>query len=135
VRLSARVNYAVCEKLCLPAKASAELTLDGKGGSPPAADLDAARARVPPKVEAGSLGAVVSATSAKSWRLCLKEAPADLFVEAPEGFWVEPKREADGRCYALSLHQAPDGAKPPIDVRVTVESAAGAAETRLTLGG
>ena len=135
VRLSARVNYAVCEKLCLPAKATAELTLDGKGGSPYAADLAAARARVPAKVAPGSLGAVVSATSAKSWRLCLKEAPGDLFVEAPEGFWVEPKRQADGRCYALSLQQAPDGAKPPIEVRVTVEGASGAAETRLTLGG
>jgi hypothetical protein len=48
---------------------------------------------------------------------------------------VQPKREADGRCYALSLQQAPDGAKPPIEVRVTVESASGAQETRLTLGG
>ena len=135
VRLSARVNYAVCEKLCLPAKATAELTLDGKGASPYAADLAAARARVPEKVAAGGLGVVINATSAKSWRLCLKEAPRDLFVEAPEGFWIEPKREADGRCYALSLQQAPDGAKPPFDVRLTVESASGAAETRVTLGG
>ena len=111
------------------------MTLDGKGGSPYAADLAAARARVPAKVAPASLGAVVSATSAKSWRLCLKAAPRDLFVEAPEGFWVEPKREADGRCYALSLQQAPDGAKPPLEVRVTVEGASGAAETRLTLGG
>jgi len=135
VRLKARVDYAVCEKLCLPAKASGELTLDGKGASPYAADLAAARARVPEQVTAAGLGAVVSATSAKSWRLCLKAAPGDLFVEAPEGFWVEPKRQADRRCYALSLQQAPDGAMPPIAVRVTVESPSGAAETRLTLGG
>jgi DsbC/DsbD-like thiol-disulfide interchange protein len=135
VRLQAKVNYAVCEKLCLPAKADAELTLDGKAGSPYAADLAAARARVPAKVAPAGLGAVVSAISAKSWRLCLKTAPSELFVEAPEGFWVEPKRETDGRCYALSLQQAPDGAKPPLDVRVTVEGASGAAETHVTLGG
>jgi DsbC/DsbD-like thiol-disulfide interchange protein len=135
VRLSARVDYAVCDKLCVPAKATAELTLDGKGASPYAADLAAARARAPIKVAPAGLGAVVSTTGAKSWRLCLKAPPGDLFVEAPEGFWVQPKREADGRCYALSLQQAPDGAKPPIEVRVTIESASGARETRLTLGG
>src|SRR6185437_1096787 len=83
VRLAARVDYAVCEKLCLPAKASAELTLGGAGASPYAADLAAARARVPEKVAPAGLGAVASATSAKSWRLCLKAAPGDLFVEAP----------------------------------------------------
>ncbi len=135
VRLQAKVNYAVCEKLCLPARADAELTFDGKAGSPYAADLATMRARVPAKVAPASLGAVVSATAAKSWRLCLTAAPRELFVEAPEGYWVQPKREADGRCYALSLQQAPDGAKPPLDVRVTVEGASGAAETRLTLGG
>jgi DsbC/DsbD-like thiol-disulfide interchange protein len=135
VRLSAKVDYAVCEKLCLPAKATAELTLNAKDGSSYAADLAAARARVPGKVAAASLGAVVSPTGAKSWRLCLKDAPADLFVEASGGFWVAPKREADGRCYALTLQQAPAGAKPPIDVRVTVEGASGASETRVTLGG
>ncbi len=135
VRLVARVDYAVCEKICLPAKASAEVKLDEKGASPFGDALAQARAQVPAKVEAGKLGAVVSATGAKSWRLCLAEAPLDLFVEAPEGFWVEPKRETDRRCYALSLQQAPDGAKPPIAVSVTVERAGGAAETRVTLGG
>jgi DsbC/DsbD-like thiol-disulfide interchange protein len=135
VRLKAKVDYAVCEKLCLPAHASAEVTLDGKGASPYAADLARARALVPAKVEAAELGAVVSVTGPKSWRLCLGEAPSDLFVEAPEGFWVEPKREADGKCYTLTLQQTPDGGKPPIEVRVTVERAQGAAETKVTLGG
>ena len=135
VRLVARVNYAVCEKICLPARASAEILMGEPGVSPFADALSRARAAAPAQVEAAKLGAVVSATGAKSWRLCLAEAPLDLFVEAPEGFWVEPKREADGRCFGLSLQQAPDGAKPPIAVIVTVERAGGAAETRVTLGG
>jgi DsbC/DsbD-like thiol-disulfide interchange protein len=135
VRLSAHVNYAVCEKICLPARAQAEIVLGGPGASPFASALTQARGQVPERVAADALGAVVSATGAKSWRLCLREAPRDLFVEAPEGFWVEPKREADGRCFSLSLQQAPDGAKPPIDVGVTVERADGAAEMRVTLGG
>ncbi len=135
VRLVARVDYAVCEKICLPAKANGEIALGGEGASPFADALARARAAAPAKIEAAKLGAVVTATSAKSWRLCLGEAPRDLFVEAPEGFWVEPKAEADARCYGLSLKQAPDGAKPPFDVRVTVERAGGAAETQVRLGG
>jgi DsbC/DsbD-like thiol-disulfide interchange protein len=140
VTLKARVNYAVCEKLCLPAKADVEIVMpaikpDLAMEVPAISVLTEARARVPHVVAPSALGLTVVSRGPKAWRLCLKAAPGDLFVEAPEGFWVQPKREADGRCYALSLQQAPDGAKPPIEVRVTVESASGAQETRLTLGG
>ena len=140
VRLKAKVSYAVCEKLCLPAKANVEILLPEGGPGftmdlPPKTALTEARARVPRVVAPTALGLAVASQGPKAWRLCLKAAPRDLFVEAPEGYWVQPKRQADGRCYALSLQQAPDGAKPPIKVRVTVESASGAEETRLTLGG
>jgi DsbC/DsbD-like thiol-disulfide interchange protein len=134
VRLVAKVNYAVCEKICLPARANAALALGAAGASPYAAALDDARGRVPQRVSPEALGAAVSATGAKVWRLCLAERPRDLFVEAPEGFWVEPKREGDGRCYVLTLQQAPEGGKPPIALRVTVEGAR-AVETEVTLGG
>ena len=53
VRLVAKVNYAVCEKICLPARASAALALGAPGASPNAAALDAARGRVPQRVDAG----------------------------------------------------------------------------------
>jgi len=135
VRLVAKVDYAVCDKICLPAKANAELVLGAPGATPHAAMLGDARARVPLKVAPQALGVELTASGGKSWRLCLAQAPRDLFVEAPEGFWVEPKRESDGRCYALTLQQAPDGGKPPLAVRVTVESANGARATDLTLGG
>jgi DsbC/DsbD-like thiol-disulfide interchange protein len=135
VRLVAKVNYAVCEKICLPARANAALDLGAAGASPEAAALDEARARVPERVKPDALGAQVSATGAKAWRLCLADAPRDLFVEAPEGFWVEPKREGDGRCYSLTLQQTPDGGKPPIPLRLTVEGDKGARETQVTLGG
>jgi DsbC/DsbD-like thiol-disulfide interchange protein len=125
----------VCEKICLPARAQATLALGAPGASPDAAALAEARARVPQKVAAGALGAEVSATGDKAWRLCLAERPRELFVEAPEGFWVEPKREGDGRCYALTLQQAPEGGKPPIALRLTVEGESGARETQVTLGG
>ena len=134
VRLVAKVNYAVCEKICLPARANADLTLGAPGASPNAAALDAARGQVPERVTPEALGVQVSATGDKSWRLCLAEAPRDVFVEPPEGFWVEPKREGDGRCYGLTLQQTPEGGKPPIPLRVTIEGPR-AKETQITLGG
>ena len=133
IRLVAKVDYAVCEKVCLPAKASAEISIGSAEASPFADDLARARASVPETVPPAKLGAVVTATGAKAWRLCLSEAPRDLFAEAPVGFWIQPKREGDGRCYDLALQQAPDGAKPPIDLRVTVEGDAGAVDTHLRL--
>jgi DsbC/DsbD-like thiol-disulfide interchange protein len=131
VRLVAKVDYAVCEKICLPARAKAEI--DWPGGSD--AGLAEARAKVPKPVAVGALGVTTTATGPKSWRLCLTNAPQDLFVEAAEGVWIEPKREADGRCYALTLQQAPDDAKPPFAVRLTVEGLDGAMEMQATLGG
>jgi DsbC/DsbD-like thiol-disulfide interchange protein len=133
VRLVAKVDYAVCEKICLPAKASAEITLGGAGPSPYAEDLAKARAQAPANLAPAQLGVEVTVRSSKSWRLCLKQAPRDLFVEAPEGFWIEPKREADGRCFTMALQQAPDSAKPPISIVLTVEADAGASETQAEL--
>lgn len=135
VRLVAKVNYAVCEKICLPARANAALQLAGAGDSPYSVALDEARARIPQRVKPDALAAQVSATGGKVWRLCLAERPRELFVEAPEGFWVEPKREGDGRCYTLTLQQSPEGGKPPIALRLTVEGETGARETEVTLGG
>ncbi len=135
VRLAVHVDYGVCEKICLPARADVALTLGQAGVSPFSEALAAARAQTPAKVAPEALGAKLSPAGDKAWRLCLAEAPADLFVEAPEGYWIEPKREADGRCFSLALRQAPDGAKPPIAVRVTVERAGGAAEAAFSLGG
>jgi DsbC/DsbD-like thiol-disulfide interchange protein len=132
VRLVAKVNYAVCEKICLPARATGEIVWPGGAD----AALGEARTRVPIVRAAEALGVVTTPTGPKSWRLCLAAAPRELFVEAiPEGVWIEPKREADGRCYELTLQQAPEGAKPPYPVRLTVEGAEGASETQANLGG
>ena len=134
VHLVAHVDYGVCEKVCLPAKADVALTLPAPVASPFAEALAKARVETPEPVAPSALGAEVQGAG-NAWRLCLAQAPRDLFVEAPEGYWIAPKREADGRCYALSLRQAPEGAKPPISVRVTVEGGARAVETRLDLPG
>ena len=135
VRLAVHVDYGVCEKICLPARADATLTLGQKGVSPYQATLAQARASVPKPVAPEALGVAASPSGDKSWRLCFAAAPREMFLEAPEGFWIEPKREADGRCYGLALKQAPEGAKPPIGLRLTIKTDTGAQETRVTLGG
>jgi DsbC/DsbD-like thiol-disulfide interchange protein len=135
VRLVVTAQYGVCEKICLPAKAKAELDIGAGAGSPFADALARARAAVPARQSAASLGATVTTAGPKAWRLCLASAPRALFVEAPEGFWIEAKPEADGRCFGLSQQQAPSDAQRPIALRLTIEQEAGAAETEVKLGG
>ena len=133
VTLKLHANFAVCEKICLPAEARLMLTLPG-AGSPHAdlveAALDAAPRPIPPKV----FGDLAS-DGADGWRLC---APAeagsarDLFVEPPEGWWVSAAAtpaEAGHDCFRLTLHQAPKDAAPPVPLRLTMTGGAGPVET------
>ena len=139
VELKLKFDYAVCEKLCLPAKAELALTLPQGGASPYAAAIAAAAATVPRVSDLGALGGVLAATGANAWRLCARPEPGpprDLFVEAPEGWWFETKAasDADGRaCFALELQQKPDGAALPVTVRATLTGGAAPRELPLAL--
>src|SRR5262249_56684239 len=55
VQLRLKIDYAVCEKLCVPAKGRAELML-APGNSAHDSELSAAEARVPKQVTAGQAG-------------------------------------------------------------------------------
>jgi DsbC/DsbD-like thiol-disulfide interchange protein len=139
IELKLKFDYAVCEKLCLPAKAELELTLPQDGASPYAAGIAAAAATVPRASDLGALGGALEATGADSWRLCAKAEsgpPRDLFIEAPEGWWIatKPGADSEGRaCFALELQQKPDGAALPVNVRATVTGGAGPREFPLAL--
>src|SRR6202042_3405444 len=67
LKLSA--DFAVCEKVCLPAKAHLELKLPSAPGSPHAGAIDAAVASVPRAVQPKDFGAL-EAIGADRWRLC-----------------------------------------------------------------
>ena len=69
VTLKLNADFAVCEKVCLPAKAHLELTLPSAPGSPHAGAIDAALAAAPRAVEPKDFGAL-EALGAESWRLC-----------------------------------------------------------------
>ena len=139
VTLALDANYAVCEKICLPARAVASLGLPKGAATPWAAEIDAARAQVPVAEDAAALGVEITAQEGRNWRLCLPAAPGaprNLFVEPPAGWWLTAKADAaeEGRdCFALALKQAPADAKFPAQVRATFTGGAGAVETSVRL--
>jgi DsbC/DsbD-like thiol-disulfide interchange protein len=139
VTLKLKFDYAVCEKLCLPARAELNLTLPQGAASPYAATVAAAAAGVPRVTDLGAFGGALEATGADAWRLCVQAEPGpprDLFLEAPEGWWfaTKPDADAEGRaCFALSQQQKPDGATLPVTVRATLTGGARPREFPLAL--
>jgi DsbC/DsbD-like thiol-disulfide interchange protein len=95
VRLHMKIDYAVCEKLCVPAEGAAELTL-GPGASSRNADLLAAEGRVPKTVPAAQIGLTAKRINAAPKPLVAVDlaAPAgqavELFVEGPTPEWALP---------------------------------------------
>ena len=129
VALRLKLNYAVCEKLCVPAEAKVELAFAGapnsKDGLQPVlagapaqdAPLAAAEARVP-RIRALGEGDGLAIRSVRREagdrpHLVVEIAapgtgPVDLFAEGPTDQWALPLPEATG------------GASPPLQ-RFTVE--------------
>jgi DsbC/DsbD-like thiol-disulfide interchange protein len=139
VTLSLFVNYAVCEKICLPARATAHLRLPAEGATPTAPKIAEARARVPKAVDAAAGGFALTSMSAREWRLCwpaASKARGDLFVEPPSGWWLTTKAEPPSpghECFALTLRQAPADAVFPAAVRATVVGPNESTETMVKL--
>jgi DsbC/DsbD-like thiol-disulfide interchange protein len=140
VRLALNADFAVCEKVCVPAKARFSLTLPAGADSPYAGAIDAALALVPRPVQPKEFGAL-EAVAAVSWRLCSaqQEGPArDLFVEPPEGWWLKVASvsgENGQDCFKMTLGDKPKDAALPIAVRLTLTGGAGAVETTLETPG
>ena len=125
VKLRLKLDYAVCEALCVPAEAKAELELTGGPSSQDAA-LAAAEARVPKKPVLGegstlAIRSVRREDGAGRGRVIVDvAAPAgarvDLFVEGPTPDWALPVPKAvDGapaglQRFAFALDGAPPGA-------------------------
>ncbi len=137
VTLKLNADFAVCEKVCLPAKAQLSLTLPAAADSPYASAIDAALAAVPRAVPPKDFGAL-EATGADSWRLCAPHAagPArDLFVEPPEGWWLKvapaPGAASGQDCFTLTVGDKPKEAALPVALRLTLTGGAGAVETKI----
>ncbi|MCC6886984.1 MAG: cytochrome C biogenesis protein [Hyphomicrobiales bacterium] len=98
VTLRLRLQYAICEKLCVPVEARSELTL-ASGPATQDAALAAAEARVPQRLALGE-GNDLSVRSVRRERAVGGKERAvvdvtgprdvDLFVEGPSAHWALP---------------------------------------------
>ncbi len=135
--LALDATYAVCEKICLPAKANLTLSLPEDGSTPYAAAIEEARAATPRRVEWRALGAELASLDADDWRLCLPAEPGparDLFLETPPGWWLstKPEPKLSGRdCFAIALRDKPADGAPPLSARATITGGAGALDFTL----
>jgi len=141
VTLALKLNYAVCEKICVPAEASLRLVLPADAASSPYADAIAkAKDLIPRRVEWASLAADLTATSAKTWRLCLASqtgAKRDLFIEPPDSWWFDVKADASApagsECFRVNLMQQPADSALPVAARLTITGGQGPVETTIAL--
>ena len=128
VTLRLKLDYAVCEKLCIPAEGHAELTL-GAGDSSHDAALTAAEARVPKPVSAAAAGLSVRRANDAAKPLIavdLKaDKPVEIFVEGPTPDWALPiPKPAQGtpagrRHFNFELDGLPSGVDPKGRVELT----------------
>lgn len=96
VRLRLHLDYAVCEKICIPAQGQVALSLPAQGTTPHLTRIAQFKAQVPQSYPVGAqpqgpmLGhATWSAAEAASGQLALKldcgaEGPMQVFVEGPD---------------------------------------------------
>lgn len=144
VKLRLKLDYAICETLCVPVQAKAELALSGKPGAQDAA-LKAADARVP---KPGAWGEGAGLTFRKAWRDTTtgkprvivevgapRDADVDLFAEGPTSDWALPLPEpvagaAPGaKRFAFELDGLPSGATAQgASIKLTATSGRGVAQ-------
>jgi DsbC/DsbD-like thiol-disulfide interchange protein len=146
VTLRLKLEYAVCEKLCIPAEGRAELTL-GDGDSAQNAALTDAEARVPTPATAAQLDLKAKRVNSGLKPLVFVDlaAPSDkaieLFVEGPSREWALPiPQPAQGapagrRHFCFELDGLPPGVDPktPFELTFTVVDGDRAVEVKTHL--
>jgi DsbC/DsbD-like thiol-disulfide interchange protein len=123
VMLALKVDYAVCEKLCVPADGKAALTLTGEPGRHDET-LRHAESLVPKAATVGDNGTPgIRMVKREGARVIVDVAaptgvPVDLFAEGPAADWALPVPSpiagapAGQQRFAFELDGLPPGAKP-----------------------
>jgi DsbC/DsbD-like thiol-disulfide interchange protein len=146
VTLRAKIDYAVCEMLCVPVEANVELTLAAGGADNGA--LVAAEAHVPKPVAAAEAGLTARrANDDKRKPLVFVDLaaptgqPVELFVEGPSAEWALPiPKPAPGAPpghahFAFELDGLPPGVDPkgPFELTFTIVKGDRATEVKTHL--
>jgi DsbC/DsbD-like thiol-disulfide interchange protein len=128
VHLRLRLDYAVCDNICLPARDAAALILPQSGVSGADDIIAQAEAQVPVPLTKDEMAKDIAIrndpdAAPARWILTWKgTSPAsDLFAEAPDGWDIATHRLADGR-FALIAAQIPLKSVPsrvPVQLTLT----------------
>jgi len=146
VTLRLKIDYAVCEKLCIPAEGRAELLL-GTGPSANDADLSAAEARVPVSATADDMDLRARRVNDAAKPLVAVDLkspdgrPVVLFVEGPSAEWALPiPKPAQGapagrQHFGFELDGLPPGVNPkgPFELTFTLVGGSRAIEVKTHL--
>lgn len=143
VRLHLNLDYAVCEKLCVPAEGHAEVVLDG-AASRFADTLAAAEAAVPKPAHIGDAAPLAVRSVHRETDgphphvvvdVVAPPGPVDLFAEGPTPEWALPLPEPESaakdgsRRFVFALDGLPPGASPQgAALTLTLVSGASAVE-------
>ncbi|WP_374546957.1 protein-disulfide reductase DsbD domain-containing protein [Rhodoblastus sp.] len=130
--LALKLDYAACEKICVPAHAQLSLTLPPTPQAAEAALLNEALRQAPKILEpeaAAQFASVAPAPPAggkPQWRVRVTGGDArDLFVEAPTGFYFDVKPEDGKNAFLLVLAEHPGKkTRPELPLRITVSGPA-----------
>ncbi len=136
VGLKLRLDYASCEKICIPAQADLRLELlaaKAAGVSAGVSPLQQFEARVP-KVFVSDSKPLAGSEKAKVWRIVPPpgERVEDMFIEGPEGWFFESAVKPDGTLLA-TLAERPKAMQNTVEIRVTFARMIQPVETRLVL--
>ncbi|MCI4677784.1 hypothetical protein K9U39_13980 [Rhodoblastus acidophilus] len=128
VTLDLRLDYAVCDKICIPVHAQLSEVLAPQPQAPDSALLESAMKDVPKPLDGETAASQASVEPAPpaggkpQWRVAILGGEArDLFVEPPDGFYFDVKPAKAKNAFLLTLVQHPaKRMRPEAPLRVTI---------------
>ena len=135
VELHLDLQYAACERICVPAEARATLTLSpGDASTGMEAEIAAAFKALPSPLERSPRVARAPKSEKPTWELRFDPPLAtddDVFAAAPDNWFFTTRR--DGDHVALTLEQSPSDATAPVIVDLTLVGGRAAHQTSVRL--
>ena len=125
--LHVEIAYAVCNKICLPVRGTAELQLPAKPSADARSTVEAALARVPgalPADERADLKVARVAGATPTWDVTWtgKTPLKDIFPEAPDGYSFDTKPGKQPNSWTLSETEPVGNGGKPLPVVLTLAS-------------